>query len=85
MLIPEINYEYALEVGFEGIKFGPGKYGEFSAAPTVDLTMASTDLNKRHLCDLATVSRENEKNLSRQSSEIRRCSFKDISESSEIL
>ena len=47
-----MNYEYAL-------KFGPGKYGEFSAALTVDLTMACVDLNKRHVRDLAPVSREN--------------------------
>ena len=43
MLIPKMNYEHTLKVGFEGNKFGPGKYGEFSAAPTVDLTMARVD------------------------------------------
>ena len=47
MLISKMNYEHALKVGVEGISFGPGKYGEFSAAPTVDLTMARVDLNKR--------------------------------------
>ena len=43
MLIPKMNYEHALQVGFEGIKFGPGKYMEFSASPTIDITMARMD------------------------------------------
>ena len=54
-----MNFEYALKVGFEGMKFGPGRYGEFSAAPTVDLTMARMDLNRRHVRDLAPISKEN--------------------------
>ena len=52
-----MNYEHA----FEGIKSGPVKYGEFSADPTVDLTMAREDLNKRHVRDLAPVSMENKR------------------------
>ena len=42
-----MNDEHVLKGAFEGIKFGPGKYGEFSAAPTVDPTMAHVHLNKR--------------------------------------
>ena len=66
MLIPKMNYEHALKVGFEGIEFGPGKYGEFSAIPTEDLTMARVDLNKRHVRDLAPVARENKRCTSQQ-------------------
>ena len=51
--------EHALKVGFEGIKFGHGKYRKFSAAPTEALTMACMYFNKRHVCQLAPVSREN--------------------------
>ena len=48
------NYVHALKVGFEGIKFGPGKYGELSAALTVYLTMACVDLNKRRVVHSGT-------------------------------
>ena len=30
LLIPKMDYKNALKVGFEEIKFGPGKYEEFS-------------------------------------------------------
>ena len=58
MLIQKMNYGYALKAGFESVTFGRGKYGEFSAAPMVDLTMARVELNKCHVRDLAPVSRE---------------------------
>ena len=32
--------EHVLKGAFQGIKFGPTKFGQFSAAPTVDPTMA---------------------------------------------
>ena len=35
-----MNDEHVLKGAFEGIKFGHGKYGELSAAQTVDPTMA---------------------------------------------
>ena len=35
-----MNDEHVLKGAFEGIKFGPYKDGQFSAASTVDLTMA---------------------------------------------
>ena len=38
-----------LKGAFESVKFGPGEYGEFSAASTVDLTMAPVHINKRHV------------------------------------
>ena len=34
----KMKYVHALKVVYEGIELGPGKYGEFSAPPTVDLT-----------------------------------------------
>ena len=40
------------------LTLGPGKYAEFSSAPTVDLTMARVELNKRHARDLEPVSSE---------------------------
>ena len=40
----------------KALNFGPGKYGEFSAAPTVDPTMAHVHLNKRPVRALATAS-----------------------------
>ena len=43
---------------FDGYEVGPCKYGEFSAAPTVDPTVARVLLNKRRVCALTPVSRE---------------------------
>ena len=34
----KMKYVHALKVVYEGIELGPGKYGEFSAPPTIDLT-----------------------------------------------
>ena len=39
-MIPKINDEQVLKGAFEGIKFGPGKCGEFTAAQREDSTMA---------------------------------------------
>ena len=64
MLIPKMKHEHVLKVGFEDIKFGPGKCWEFSAALSVDLPMASMDLNKRHIRNLAPVTRENKRCMS---------------------
>ena len=64
MLIPKMNYEHGLKVGFEGIKFGSGKYREFSAASTVDLTIVRVDLNKHFVSDLVPGSRENKRCMS---------------------
>ena len=50
-LIPKIYGEYAFKDAFEGTKFGSGKHREFSAAPTVDPTVAPVHLNKRHVRD----------------------------------
>ena len=46
-----------LKVLLKSLKIGPSKYREFSAAPTVDPTMGRMHLNKRHIHDLAPVSK----------------------------
>ena len=56
-----MNDENVLKGAFEGIKFGPGKYEEVSAAQTVDPTMAGVHLNKRHVRDLVPVSNEHKR------------------------
>ena len=56
-----MNDKNVLKVAFESFKFGPGKYGEFSAAPTVDPTMATVHFNKRHVRDLAPIYIENKR------------------------
>ena len=61
MLIPEIYGEYAFKGAFEGTKFGSGKHREFSAAPTVDPTVAPVHLNRRHVRDVAPVSKDNKR------------------------
>ena len=40
MLIPNMNDEHALKSASQYIEFGPGKYGQYFAAPIVDPTMA---------------------------------------------
>ena len=50
-LIKKMNKEHILKVAFEGLTFRPGKYRQFSAALTVDPTMASVHLNKHHIHD----------------------------------
>ena len=54
-----MNDEHILKGAFEGIKFRPGMYREFSAAPTGDPTVASVHLNKHRIHDLAPVSKVN--------------------------
>ena len=51
--------EHVLKDAFEGIKLGPGKYRQFSAAPTVNPTIAHMHFDNPHAHDLATVSKEN--------------------------
>ena len=46
-----MNDEPVLKGDFGGIKFGPDKYGELSAAPTVHPTMACVHLHRRHVQD----------------------------------
>ena len=41
-----MNDEHFLKGAFEGITFGPVKYGEFSAAPTVDLANGARALKQ---------------------------------------
>ena len=55
-----MNNEHVLKGTFEGIKFRPAKYREFSAPPSVDPTMARVLLNKHRIQDLEPVSEENE-------------------------
>ena len=40
-----MNNEHTMKGLFEGIIFQPGKYGEFSAAATVEQTVAHVDFN----------------------------------------
>ena len=53
-----MNDAHGLKGAFKRFKFGPDKHKEFSAAPTVDPTVACIHLNKRHVLDLAPVSQE---------------------------
>ena len=40
-----MNDENVLKGAYEGSKFGPGKHGEFSVAPTVDPTVVRMRLH----------------------------------------
>ena len=56
-----MNDEHVLKGAFEGMKFGPGKYGQLCAAQTADQTMTRVHSNKYHVSDLALVSKENKR------------------------
>ena len=59
-----MNDQPVLKGAFEGIKFGPGKYGEFSAAPTVDPAVKPVLSNKRDVRPLVPISKENRRCMS---------------------
>ena len=53
-----MSNEHILKGSFEGIRCGPGKYRECSAATTVDPAVTCVHLNKRFVLALAPVSKE---------------------------